>query len=229
MSAQDQVDRTELDHYNRTYRAAAESPRSCKVAIGDLCRARRRLRQVLIAFKMPLDWSGRRVLDVGCGLGTISEAFRERGAAVTAVDVSQGAIEQCKAKFPQVDFRCVAFPAELGEEGAFDLIWLLDVPSLLSIDPEGLRQKFLRPSLRHLSPDGAFIVGTHSNFSGKLVHGCNYWSFAAFWRARTILKASGPIIPQLRYCWLSILACHVCRLTNKSAPIFLALRGADIR
>jgi 2-polyprenyl-3-methyl-5-hydroxy-6-metoxy-1,4-benzoquinol methylase len=229
MNAQDQVDRSEVDHYNRAYRAAADSPGSCRVSIGDLCKARKRVRQALVALKMPLDLSGKRVLDVGCGLGATAEAFREMGAGVTAVDVSLGAIEQCRTRFPQVDFRCLVFPSGLREEAAFDLIWLLDMPLVMSLDVEDLKQKFLRPSLPYLKPDGAFIIGTHSNFSGKLIHGWAHWSLATLWRAKAFWKASGPIIPQLRFVWLSILACHVCRLAHKSAPIFLVVKAAAIR
>lgn len=221
--------RSEVDYYDSVYRAAAESPSSCAVSMGNLPKARKRVRQVLVGFKMPLCWSGKRVLDVGCGLGAIAQAFHETGAAVTAVDVSQAAIEQCKARLPEIDFRCDSFPADLGEEGGFDLIWLLDFPLVMNCCAEGLRQTFLRPSLRYLKPDGCFIIGTHSNFSGKRIHGWAHWSLVALWRAKAFWKASGPIIPQLRYCWLSILACPLCRVAGKSAPIFFLVKAADIR
>lgn len=228
MNTQQQADRSDIDWYNHVYTAAAESPGSCQVSIGDLSKARKRVRQALRAFNLPLDWSGKRVLDVGCGLGSVAGVFCEAGAAVTAVDVSQAAITHGKARFPRVDFRCLSFPEELADEPAFDLIWLLDVPFFVKYDADGIKKKVLLPTRRYLKPDGAFILGTHSNFSGTLITGWAHWSFAEVWKARTAWNASGPIIPQLRYFWLSIMACQVCRVVKRPAPIFLRVKGADL-
>ncbi len=41
--------------------------------------------------------AGRRVLDVGCGGGILSEAMARRGAAVTGIDATQSAIDIAKA------------------------------------------------------------------------------------------------------------------------------------
>jgi SAM-dependent methyltransferase len=49
-------------------------------------------------FKQLGDVSGKAVLDLGCGEGGYSRELARKGAAVTAVDCSEGAINYCKAK-----------------------------------------------------------------------------------------------------------------------------------
>jgi 2-polyprenyl-3-methyl-5-hydroxy-6-metoxy-1,4-benzoquinol methylase len=86
-------------------------------------------------------------LDLGCGLGFTSEAFRELGAKVVGVDLSSIGIAQAKARFPGVDFRCLVFPDGLSEEHSFDLIWALDLPTVGVTEPEYLQREVLMPCL----------------------------------------------------------------------------------
>lgn len=43
---------------------------------------------------------GARVLVIGCGLGDDAEYLAARGAAVTAIDISESAIQWCRRRFP---------------------------------------------------------------------------------------------------------------------------------
>ncbi len=56
-----------------------------------------------------INLSGKRVADIGCGGGILSEALDEKGALVTAVDLSEGGIQTAKAHQKQthskVDYR----------------------------------------------------------------------------------------------------------------------------
>ncbi len=56
-----------------------------------------------------MDLSGKQVADIGCGGGILSEALDEKGAIVTAVDLSEGGIQTAKAHQKQtnskVDYR----------------------------------------------------------------------------------------------------------------------------
>ena len=51
-----------------------------------------------LAFFDPLvgDWTGKRVLDLGCGGGFMAEALAARGATVTGIDPSTAAIEAAR-------------------------------------------------------------------------------------------------------------------------------------
>ena len=86
-----------------------------------------------------LDWidrtiglAGKRVLDVGCGGGLLSEGMAARGATVTGIDLSEKPLGVAKLHLletgQKVDYRKIAVE-ELAEEmpGAFDAVTCLEM------------------------------------------------------------------------------------------------------
>ena len=86
-----------------------------------------------------LDWidrtiglAGKRVLDVGCGGGLLSEGMATRGATVTGIDLSEKPLGVAKLHLletgQKVDYRKIAVE-ELAEEmpGAFDAVTCLEM------------------------------------------------------------------------------------------------------
>lgn len=47
---------------------------------------------------------GERILDVGCGTGTLTEKISDRGAVVTGIDASDEMIEKARKSFPDIKF-----------------------------------------------------------------------------------------------------------------------------
>ena len=75
---------------------------------------------------------GRRVLDIGCGGGLLAEAMAGRGATVTGIDLSEGALKVAKLHLKesgrQVDYRLVSAEALAAESpGAFDLVTCMEM------------------------------------------------------------------------------------------------------
>jgi SAM-dependent methyltransferase len=98
-----------------------------------------------------------RVLEVGCGMGTMASHWARRGAQVTAVDLNPVAVERTKRRFElyglegdirQADGRTLPF-----EDGQFDYVWSWGV---LHHSPE--IDTSLRELLRCARPGGGFGV-----------------------------------------------------------------------
>lgn len=70
------------------------------------------------------DVSGRRVLDAGCGSGPLTALLRDRGAAVTGLDVSAGMLAIAKRRLGdevRLELADLSDPLPFGD-GAFDLV-----------------------------------------------------------------------------------------------------------
>jgi len=86
-----------------------------------------------------LDWidktvslAGKKVLDVGCGGGILSESMAQRGAVVTGIDLSDKALSVAKLHLlesnQQVDYRkCAAEDFAEQMPGAFDVVTCLEM------------------------------------------------------------------------------------------------------
>lgn len=75
---------------------------------------------------------GRRVLDVGCGGGLLAEGMAGRGAKVTGIDLSEGALKvarlHLKESGKQVEYRLVSAEALAAEvPGSFDLVTCMEM------------------------------------------------------------------------------------------------------
>jgi len=105
------------------------------------------------------DLRGRRILDIGCGLGESSIYFALQGAQVTAVDISPKMIELAQRLAGQYGVRiktAVSDAESLGvEPGAFDFVFLGNLLHHVSDREHLLRQVnlALRPGGRFFSWD----------------------------------------------------------------------------
>jgi 2-polyprenyl-3-methyl-5-hydroxy-6-metoxy-1,4-benzoquinol methylase len=82
-------------------------------------------RATLLAVEPLLDAAGVgpgvRVLDVGCGLGTLSAAAAARGADVTGVDLAEGMLAEARRRHPSIEFVLGDAEALPFADGAFDV------------------------------------------------------------------------------------------------------------
>ncbi len=95
-------DRTAVDAWMRLTSDAPVSGIRATVRAG-----RDRMRETLLSW-LPADLTGKRLLDAGCGTGALAVAAAERGAHVTAIDLSPTLVGLARERAPAhlaIDFR----------------------------------------------------------------------------------------------------------------------------
>jgi 2-polyprenyl-3-methyl-5-hydroxy-6-metoxy-1,4-benzoquinol methylase len=74
-------------------------------------------------------WRGKRVLEIGCGIGTDAEQFARHGAHYTGIDISSQSIQICRDRFKLLDLTgefhegSVTDNELLSHIGKFDLVY----------------------------------------------------------------------------------------------------------
>jgi 2-polyprenyl-3-methyl-5-hydroxy-6-metoxy-1,4-benzoquinol methylase len=113
---------------------------------------------------MPESLDGRRVLEIGCGLGLHTEALLARGAEVTAVDLTEAAVRATKTRLTQKGLVARVQEADAEElpfdTGEFDLVWSWGV-----IHHSAHTTRIVREIARVLAPDGAARVMVYNRDS----------------------------------------------------------------
>ena len=131
---------------------------------GDDARWLRALRNMVparLAFFDPLvgDWTGKRVLDLGCGGGFMAEALAARGATVTGIDPATAAIEAARVHSGamKLDIDYLVGSGEALPFGAvtFDVVVCVDVLEHI----EGW-DRVVSEIGRVLRPEGLFLFDT---------------------------------------------------------------------
>ena len=104
--------------------------------------------------------AGKKVLDVGCGGGILSEAMARAGAAVTALDAAEAVIAEAGAHAArsglQIDYRCALLEDMADEyDGRFDAVTCME---LLEHVPDPAR--LVADCARALRPGGSAFFST---------------------------------------------------------------------
>lgn len=115
-------------------------------------------------------WRGKRVLEVGCGLGTESTNFARNGAILTCVDLSEKSLNLTKKRFEVNGLNAEFYNANaeqlstiLPEGSKFDLIWSFGVIHHTP-HPEACVEEFRKL----LNPGGEIRIMVYSKISYKL-------------------------------------------------------------
>lgn len=141
----------EADFFNRW----AQSVRVEDIRVHDAFEAPTAPENKLILHRMG-DLRGRRLLDVGAGLGESSVYFALQGAEVTATDISPGMVDFAKrlAQHHGTSISGVVCPAEqlAVPDASFDLVYVAN-----SIHHMPDKDRFFREVSRVLKPGGRFF------------------------------------------------------------------------
>ena len=123
--------------------------------------------------------AGRRVLDAGCGSGSLAAALRERGAAVTGTDSSAGMLALAAQRLDgqRLASRAALVEADLGRPLPFAGAAFDDVVASLVLHYLPDWGPVLAEFRRVLVPGGRLIVSTHHPFMDhELAGGTSYFA-----------------------------------------------------
>jgi ubiquinone/menaquinone biosynthesis C-methylase UbiE len=116
-------------------------------------------------------WAGKRVLEIGCGIGTDTINFARAGADVTAVDLSEGSLEVARRRAEVYGLRNVRFVQANVERlsgslplETYDLVYSFGVVHHTP-DPEAA----LREIRRYLAPGGTLRLMVYHRHSWKVL------------------------------------------------------------
>lgn len=154
------------------------------------------------------------VLDVACGIGEWLELLKSRGSDVHGVDLSSRAIEICRQRFPEGDFR--VSPAEQlpFSDGSFDLVSCLGSLEHF-VEPEVALREMLRVAKADakfllLVPNADFLPrrlgiygGTHQVKVREVVRTLEEWK-ALFERAGLVVETRWRDLHVLSFEWIGL-------------------------
>ncbi|GEM_PF-5993179 len=97
------------------------------------------------------DLDGKNVLDVGCGTGRWSKMFRNSGAKVTGIDLSETRLENNKEKIAGVDFKCMSVTDLDFANETFDVV---NSVTVLQHIPYKLKEQAIKEIVRVTKKNG---------------------------------------------------------------------------
>ena len=121
--------------------------------------------------KRYVDFKGKKVLDVGSGIGMYSGKFLEEGAEVFGIDIDKENIKIAKELFPKAHFLLSQSESLPFQDDFFDIVFLNEVLEHVQDDrktiQECLRVLKKRGRVIIFSPNRLFPFETHGIYLGK--------------------------------------------------------------
>lgn len=117
----------------------------------------------------------KKIIELGCGVGLLTNALHQKGLDIVGSDISQTAIDYARAKYPGLDFRVFDAEQMPWPDSSFDLVLSFDVLEHLH-DVDG----HLNEVRRILAPDGCYLLQTPNKLTNVIFETLKSRSF--YWR-----------------------------------------------
>lgn len=135
-------------------------------------------------------WKGKRVLEIGCGIGTTAVSFARHGATVTAVDLTETALDiaRQRAKVFDLEDRMTFYQANAEELTSvvpvekYDLIYSFGV-----IHHSPNPGQILRQARQYAHPDTTLKVMVYNHYSWKALWVLLRSGKGQFWKIRELM------------------------------------------
>lgn len=134
-------------------------------------------------------WKGKKVFDVGCGIGTAAVSFARAGAELTATDISQRSVEIARQRFEMYGLDARFYGGNAEELASFvpvepyDLIYSFGV-----IHHTPHPAKVFAQLEKYCAPHTEIRVMLYSRWSWKVLWIILKYGRGAFWRADELVR-----------------------------------------
>jgi SAM-dependent methyltransferase len=134
-------------------------------------------------------WKGKKVLEIGCGIGTDSINFARAGADVTVVDLSDESIAVCKKRFEVFGLKANFYSGDAEHLGEFvpvqkyDLIYSFGV-----IHHTPHPEKVFEQLKQYCKPDTELRIMLYSRWCWKVFWIVAGYGKGAFWKADELVR-----------------------------------------
>lgn len=134
-------------------------------------------------------WKGKKVLEIGCGIGTDSINFARAGAELTAIDISEKSLEICKKRFEVYGLKANLYCGNSEELSSiipvepYDLIYSFGV-----IHHTPNPERVFEEIKKYCKPETEIRVMLYSKFCWKVFWIIIKYGKGAFWRADELVR-----------------------------------------
>lgn len=142
------------------------------------------------AFAQFARWRGKKVLEIGCGIGTDSINFAKAGAEVTVVDLSDESLELCKKRFDVYGLKAKFYLGDAESLGSFvpvekyDLIYSFGV-----IHHTPHPDRVMEQLKQYCKPDTELRLMLYTKWSWKVLWIILKYGKGAFWKSDQLVAA----------------------------------------
>ncbi|MFQ5850703.1 MAG: class I SAM-dependent methyltransferase [Candidatus Binatia bacterium] len=134
-------------------------------------------------------WKDKKVLEIGCGIGTDSINFARHGADLAVIELSEKSLEVCRQRFGVYGLKAHFYCGNAEELSAFvpvepyDLIYAFGV-----IHHTPHPQRVFEEIKKYCSPETQVGVMLYSKWSWKVLWIISTYGRGAFWRADELVR-----------------------------------------
>jgi ubiquinone/menaquinone biosynthesis C-methylase UbiE len=134
-------------------------------------------------------WRGKKVLEIGCGIGTDSINFARAGAELTVVELSKKSLEICQSRFDSYGLKARFYSGNAEELASFlqvepyDLIYSFGV-----IHHTPNPEKVIEEISKYCKPGTELRIMLYSKYCWKAMWIILKYGKGAFWRARELVR-----------------------------------------
>jgi ubiquinone/menaquinone biosynthesis C-methylase UbiE len=134
-------------------------------------------------------WRGKKVLEIGCGIGTDSVNFARAGADLTAVDLSKSSLDLCRRRFEVYGLKARFYNANAEQLSAvvpvekYDLIYSFGV-----IHHTPTPSRVMRELLKYCKPETELRIMLYSKWSLNVLWMVLVRGKGAIWKADELIR-----------------------------------------